>query len=202
MQSNVFLVFPPAAGGNHLRNILLYSTTVFNNTADNIQQKYSSNTVTVHCKDIGSSLYSENLTQTKLINASTTKHNLFYGHFAELLSFKHTIDQLPNKKFICISVRDDASKNLLNQRKNIIGTPQLDEYHLGEQTFLYENLVYRKIFDLQDLDIMDISLNELFFPDLTVPMQLIENFLDIKIDMKKVDHLHAMWLEKNCVLTT
>lgn len=203
ISANVFIAFPPGSGGNHLRNILLSSTDLFVNTADNIHQVYDQDQITVHCNDIGSQTQRENLTRIKLQTALSlsNKNHLFYGHFAELVSFKDLISEFKNKKFICISVKSDGCKQLLNNRKQAIGTPKLDAYHLGEQTFLYENFVYEKIFKVDEHDVMDISITEFFSQDLSVPVQLLENFLEVSIDVDRVNYLHQKWLEKNCLLT-
>lgn len=203
-RSVVFLAFPPGSGGNHLRNMLLASTDFFCNTAGNIEEKYSSPSITVHCNDTGSNIRSENLTSIKLKTAidAPEKNYLFYGHFAELLSFRDKIQQFQNKKFICISVKSDNCKRLLNQRKQAIGTPELDAYHVGEQTFLYESLIYQKIYDVPADCVMDISITEFFSLDLTSVKELLENFLSIDLNINKMYNLHQAWLEKNRLLTT
>lgn len=200
----VFLAFPPGSGGNHLRNMLLASSDFFDNTADNIEQKYSSHDITVHCNDTGSDIRKENLTFIKLETAldASEKNYLFYGHFAEIFSFRNIIQQFQNKKFICISIKSDNCKNLLNQRKKTINTPELDAYHIGEQTFLYESLIYQKIYDVAEDCVMDISISEFFSTDLTCVIELLENFLQIKLDINKINCLHRTWLEKNFLLTT
>ena len=83
------VVFPPTAGGNHLRNLISLSRNYSDNFDDLIYQQKN----TVHAYP-GRNLKKEQFTNILIGN----NDHLLHGHFGEIMSYQHQIREIENKK--------------------------------------------------------------------------------------------------------
>jgi len=185
--SQVLISFPPGAGGNHLKNLLvldkididkLYSSrTVHNQPGNNfkIDQAYDSNGQFKNC--------------------------IVLGHFGEVMSYREKIKTWPNRKFILISPETLADRELLYSRWNKLGPPyqafELNSYYDGEQVFLYEASMFRDCFATDMSSIMNISISEWFTLDISPVLDRVSKFLNTELDIKKCLALHKIWCDNN-----
>ena len=183
------VVFPPLAGGNHLRNLISLSSE-YNNNSFNTSIYHQHRTV--HARP-GSNLQKE---QFDNIIANSC---LLHGHFGEIMSCQHQIRAITNKKFIIICTDTNEDRILLNKRKtaNNYSPFTNQDYFFGEQVFLYEPFMYHHYFNVPMENIMNIPITEWFIKDITPVLARINYFLQIDIDMEKAKELHSIWFTKN-----
>jgi len=186
------VVFPPAAGGNHLRNLISLSSKYNTAPSDAI---YQSSRGAVHATP------GSNLQKEQANNLDDTNDYLLHGHFGEIMSYRHQIKKIKNKKFIIICLENNEDRQLLNKRP----TPSKyspftsQDYFFGEQVFLYEPFIYHHYFNTPMDDIMNIPITEWFVKDITPILARINYFLQIDIDVNKAQELHEIWYKNNLV---
>ena len=129
--SHVIIVFPPGAGGNHLKNLITGDISVAN--------LYHSRP-TVHSRS------GENFSADALLTNKIT-----HGHFGEIMSHQSLLRSINNKKFIILSPDTLEDRELLYKRRLRLGselsTPAPGDYFDGEQVFLYESFMYYYYFN-------------------------------------------------------
>ena len=183
------VVLPPAAGGNHLRNLISLSSE-YNNNSFNTSIYHQHRTV--HARP-GSNLQKE---QFDNIIANSC---LLHGHFGEIMSYQTQIRELTDKKFIIICTDTNEDRQLLISRK--ITSKYFpfyeQDYFFGEQVFLYEPFMYHHYFNVPMEAIMNIPITEWFVKDITPILKRINYFLQIDIDISKAEELHQIWYKNN-----
>jgi len=198
--SSIFISFPPAAGGNHLRNILTLATDLFdpeNYKQSMVDQYRAESTISVHGEDYASNM-SGNINALKLHRALMNPgvNWLLYGHFAEIYSFRNDISTIKDKKFIILSPDTDACKNIWLTRATQLGMQPCGDYYIGEQVFLYEAFIYYDMFKTKKSNVMNISISEWFNANVDSVFASLESFLNTNIDRKVATQMHATWLSR------
>ena len=188
--SAVIVVFPPAAGGNHLKNIIVsgcYHT--------DFSDVYTGKKKSVHAH-VG-----RNLQREHVENAVTSqdKIHVLHGHFGEIMSFQKELDNIVDKKFVIISPETSTDRKILSSRQQSLGDASFidDNYFDHEQVFLYECFMYHRYFSVPLDCIMNISITEMFTADLTPALDRLEFLLGIPIDRTKINNMHTTWLKAN-----
>jgi hypothetical protein len=182
--TTIIIPFPPGAGGNHLKNILV---------SDISKLQYTN--PTVH-QTPGDNLQASQI-ETVLANPEAT--HVLHGHFGEIMSYQNQIRNIKDKKFIIISNDNLRDRQLLYKRQKQIGCVTLEKggYFEGEQVFLYEPFMYHHYFDVSMEDIMNISISEWFVEDITLVVDKINYFLKINLNVDVVNNLHKIWYRNN-----
>lgn len=182
--TTIIIPFPPGAGGNHLKNILV---------SDILKLQYTNSTV--H-QTPGDNLQARQI-ETALNNPEAT--HVLHGHFGEIMSYQNQIRNIQDKKFIIICVDNIHDRQLLYQRQKQIGCVTLENggYFEGEQVFLYESFMYHHYFDVSMENIMNISISEWFVEDITPVIDKINYFLKINLNIDIVNNLHKIWYRNN-----
>ena len=182
--TTIIIVFPPAAGGNHLKNII--EGAIF---------KLTYNSPTVH-QTPGNNLRNE-IVEEVLTNPQAT--NILHGHFGEIMSYQNQIRDIKDKKFIIICNDNTTDHELLSKRRKQLGYPILTkgEYFEGEQVFLYEPFMFYHYFDTPMENIINIPISEWFVEDITPVINKINCFLKINLDVVAVNKLHKIWYRNN-----
>lgn len=198
-----FISFPAAAGGNHLRNIIVSGSDFL----DDYQYKKSIDDqykihgpMNVHGADIGSSSLLGNINSFKLHQAlmNPSLNSLLYGHFAELMSLRDDIRQIRDKKIIILSIDTSRCKQILSNRSAAINLQVIQgEYYIGEQVFLYESFMYCNLFNTKQSNIMNIGIHEWFQADISDILNRLSFFLGAKFDYTKCQEMHSIWAKKN-----
>jgi hypothetical protein len=178
------IAFPPASGGNHLKNIIASDISKLNYTR-----------VTVH-QQPGDNL-STNQVEAALINPDDL--HVLHGHFGEIMSYQNQIRDIKDKKFIIICNDNKNDHDLLSKRRKQLGyfTFIKGEYFEGEQVFLYEPFMYHHYFNIPMENIMNIPISEWFIEDISSVISKINYFLKINLDVDAVNKLHKTWYRNN-----
>jgi len=201
--TTAFISFPAAAGGNHLRNIIVNSSDFLNDYQykESIDNQYRADGImNVHGADIGSSSIDGNINSFKLHRSllNPSSNSLLYGHFAELMSLRNDIKQIRDKKIIILSIDTDRCKQIIYSRSKDIGLQRAEgEYFIGEQVFLYESFMYCSLFNTKQSDVMNIGIHEWFKTDISDIIDRLSFFLGVKFDYNKCQEMHSIWAKKN-----
>lgn len=184
--SPVIVAFPPAAGGNHLKNL------IDDRAESDAVTKLYTKSQTAHSQP------GCNFSEDNLINFGIT-----HGHFGEILSHQSLLRSIEDKKFIIISPDTPRDRELLFQRRIMLGGAYnhllFGHYFDGEQVFLYEPFMYHYYFGTSFDNIMNISISEWFCQDITGVLNRISYFLNKPLDIEKCLELHRMWCESNLI---
>jgi hypothetical protein len=189
--STVIVVFPPGAGGNHLRNIVV---SCYDGT-DQFKKIYRNQTTIAHAR-VGCNLHHYHLENAV---AHQDQVHVVHGHFGEIMSFQNQIRGIPDKKFIILSPDTPADSAMLNLRRLAVGQTQLvdGDYFDGEQVFLYEPFMYHWYFQTPMDNIMNISISDWFTQDIDPALDKLSYFLGCNIDKEKINSVHKGWIEAN-----
>jgi len=183
--NSVIVIFPPGAGGNHLRNML--DTSI---AREELTEIYKNNRPLAHAK-IGSNFKVDNLINKKIA----------HGHFGEILSHQDLLRSMSDTvKLIILSVNTADDRKMLKGRRSRLNhnvSYQVGDYFDGEQVFLYESFMYHYYFNIPMSNIMNISISDWFKADISQELDRISEFLQIDLDRKFCAYLHNMWCEKN-----
>lgn len=200
--SATFISYPAAAGGNHLRNLIMLATDFSpdNPYKASMEQQYAQNgRMFVHGADLTPDNMN-NLNSFKLHQAALKPSGNFilYGHFGEVMSFRDTIKKMHDKKFILISFETQKCRDIWIKRSRKLNMGVVDDlYYLGEQVFLYEAFMYYDVFKAKPCNVMNIGIYEWFSHDISNVLERIGRFLPCNIDYEKCKKLHEIWLSKN-----
>ena len=178
------IAFPPAAGGNHLKNLLVSATDPA------ILEHYS----IAGPAHPGGNLNSKHI-QVALNNPN--RPHILHGHFGEIMSQQESIRKISDKKFILLGPETPRDIELLNRRYQWLTgeyNPTHNSYFIGEQVFLYEWATYHRLFDISSTNIMNIPIAEWFAYDISDVLDRVINFLKINIDRDAALKLHSLWI--------
>ena len=182
--TTIIIPFPPGAGGNHLKNIIVNDISKLNYTK-----------LTVH-QTPGNNLQASQV-ETALANPQVA--HVLHGHFGEIMSYQNQIRDIKDKKFIIICNDNLTDHKLLSKRRKQLGhtTSNHGDYFEGEQVFLYEPFMYHHYFNVPMENIMNIPISEWFIEDISSVIDRINYFLKINLDVVTVNKLHKIWYRNN-----
>jgi len=184
--SHLIVVFPPESGGNHLKNLIDKRLT-----KDQLISLYKHGKKTVHAQS------ERNFQDKDLVD-----HGLTHGHFGEVMSHQTLLRSINDKKFIILSPDSQQDRSLLYERRKRLAGLTANHivpgtYWDGEQVFLYEPFMYNYVFGTSFDNIMNISINEWFRPDISEILEKISSFTNTDMDLDLCLSLHAIWCRNN-----
>lgn len=194
--SAVIVAYCPAAGGNHLKNILSLSST-FANHGDmdlSVYDRIDSTSGAVHSID-GRNVQDIFIER---MHAHPNQCWLLSGHFGELAPVRSSLLTV-EKKIVIITINTVQDQQLLNRRQQRLGQ-QCHPYWLEEeQMYLYQPLMYCKYFDVAPENITTVSLYDLWHPTLCNGdvITRINSFLNTDIDPAQALNLQEKWWQGN-----
>jgi hypothetical protein len=194
--SAVIVAYSPAAGGNHLRNILCLSSG-FSNSTDfdsTIYDRADQTSGAVH------SLDGRNIESHYFKKVLDTPNGWFAlaGHFGELAEHREPLLNI-DKKFIIVSIDTAQDRRLLERRQRRMGQQNHPYWLDEEQPFLYRPAMYQSYFATLPSNILTISLYDLWHPTFNNGrvIQCINDFLNVDIDIVPAQMLHEKWWKHN-----
>ena len=185
MLENLFIIFAPGLGGNHLANLIALSNR-FNRKCDlsgykpGIENAHVSNLANLQEKTL-----LDNLSELQ------TQSNVFCGHLAEYLWIKEKqIDKFfVNRKFLIIEFPE---KHTAAYNRLLKFCPHLSRDHwFYEQTSLYSTQCIEKLFG--EYDIFTLSAEDIFTEQVDTIIKFIESELFTQIDKTLAQKLHTIW---------
>lgn len=185
----VVIAYPPAAGGNHLKNILCLDQS-FANSNDLDMDKYTSGKREVH------STTGRNMQQYRIESAESAEQDyVLHGHFGELAPWRERVNAIVDKKFLVISINSDRDQYLLDNRQHRLGQWGHEYYLREEQPYLYQSELYQTYFTARPENIYTIALNDFWHPDLQQYkiIEQLNGFLNKNISNESAQFLHRQW---------
>jgi hypothetical protein len=189
----VVIAYPPAGGGNHLKNILCLDKS-FDNSSDLDISKYTSGEREVH------STTGRNMQEHRVNEAETaTQDYILHGHFGELAPWRTRINAIEDKKWIIININTVRDRRLLDERQHRLGQWGHEYYLNEEQPYLYQPEFYQTYFTGRTESVYTISINDLWNPDFEQSkiVHQLNVFLNKNIDQAQAQFLHSHWHTNN-----
>ena len=185
----VVIVYPPAGGGNHLKNMLCLDAS-FANSNDLNRQNYVKGNREVH------STPGRNMQEYRMNEAESAEQDyILHGHFGELAPWRDRINAIKDKKFVVVSISTERDQYLLDNRQRRLGQWGHEYYLREEQPYLYQTEFYQTYFTGQPENIYTIALNDVWHPDLkhSQIIQQLNSFLNKHVDVEQAQALHRQW---------
>lgn len=185
MIENLFVIFAPGLGGNHLANLIGLSDR-FNRQYD--INGYKPGIANAHLSNI-TNLQEQTLLPNLL--ELQNQSNVFCGHLAEYLWIQQKqIDKFfVNRKFLIITFPE---KNTAAYNRLLKICPSLSsDYLFYEQASLYSIQYMSKLFD--EYDFFTLSSEHIFTEHPDQIVEFIKSELYTKIDIDTVTKLHNIW---------
>jgi hypothetical protein len=184
MIENLFVIFAPGLGGNHLANLIGLSSRFTRNTD---LSKYRPGIKTAHLADIS------NLQEKSLLDnlpQLQIQSNVLCGHLAEYLWIQQKqIDKFfINRKFLIITF---PKKNTAAYDRLLKFCPNFKNYWFHEQTSLYSVQYMEKLFG--EKDFFTLNAEDIFTEQVDQIIKFIESELVTQIDAKLAQKLHTIW---------
>jgi len=173
---NVFVIFAPGLGGNHLANMI--STDPRFHTRTYLNDYLESNRTDAHFssfKNLGN-----------LDELEQTDNNVLCGHFGQLLWINLNI----YKPIQAVIVKLPEDKQHFAY-KRFIDKATLNDYFVEEQRSLYDGILIEKITGIHDLHY--VRAEDIF--SATAPVKLLQE-MNYQIDTEMCSIMHNCWLEK------
>jgi len=185
MIENLFIIFAPGLGGNHLANLIALSNR-FNRKCN--LSSYKPGIENAHFSNLA------NLQEEKLLtNLSELQNqsNVFCGHLAEYLWIQQKkIDKFfINRKFLIISFPEKFSAAYDRLLKCC--PYMIRDYWFYEQRSLYSIQYLEKLFD--EHDFFTINAQDIFTENVDQIVKFIESELHAQIDINLTQKLHTIW---------
>jgi hypothetical protein len=187
------IAYPPAGGGNHLKNLLCLSGA-FANSSDLNLEPYKTGNREVH------STGGRNMNEYRVADALASSGDfILHGHYGELALYRETINNIQNKRFVIVTIDTTQDRAKLQERQNQLGQHSHAYYLHEEQYFLYQSAMYSTYFTGQEPAIFSFPLTELWHPviNYTATWDRLNSFLGINIDLAQAQQLHDQWRSNN-----
>ena len=193
-QQNLFIVFAPGLGGNHLKNILSLDSKFFTNfdSSGYFQTQSDSGSKKNAHFSLVENLSLDSIAKNLefLIN---NKNNIFCCHIAEYLWFLDSdySKHFKNRQFICM---DMPENNTLSIDRVIEVSPWMsNRYIFHEFSTLYSSKYLSRLFN--ETDWFHTSADLLFGDNINLLIDnLIQQGLSVDIDRTVAQELHNAWL--------
>lgn len=190
------ILYPPSAGGNHLKNILCLDPSFANSGDLDINKVYYQNPG-VNIGEV-QSMPGRNVHKV-LIEKFLSKPDKDYVlqcHFGEIAPYQSNIFQI-QKRVLLITIDQDDDQSLLNKRQHKLGQ-HIHPYWLKEELpYLYQSAMCEKYFGFEKTEIMSIPMIKFWQKEINNLVNDINLFLDKKIPQNLAQNLHARWHQIN-----
>ena len=183
---NLFVIFPPGAGGNHLANIIALSGR-FNRAVD--YNRYDNIKGPAHFSKI------QNLEITsKEIRSISTQNNVLCSHLAQYLWRQDLVKEyLPNRKYIIIDLNNASAK--VRERMNKVFFPYQHNYMWEECSTLYSSKYFGIV--TGETDYFYINVGMIATPDIIPLPTCLKTELELTIDQGSATTIHQKWYNSN-----
>lgn len=191
--SLAIVYYSPSAGGNHLKNLINLDPNMRDNHSLDLGIYDQSNQGTAHSRAGRNVLRSD----IEAIIREPAQRWCICGHFGELAPKRDLLMQIPDRRFVIISIESTVDRWLLEARQQKLGQ-QCHPYWLNEeQPYLYDRPMCKEYW--RTLESIKISLEHFWNPDLRAHglVDIINDFLGTDIPKQQACDLHHRWWWSN-----
>ena len=195
--SAVIIIFPPLAGGNHLKNIV--SLMFCRKLDQDILALYENSSPFAH--DILTTNFGRNQIQNAIANQNT--QHVLQSHFGVFAGYDTELTQIIDKKFIILSATTVDDWELISNRGKsagikIYGDDHFKEFIRNEVGVLYQSSTVQRYFQTCSDNILNIAISELFKSNIDPLLKKLADFLGVKNFKKEhVNNIHTNWVQAN-----
>lgn len=183
---NIFVIFPPGAGGNHLANIMALSGR-FNREID--YNQYNNIKGPAHFSKI------QNLEiSLEEIQSISAQNNVLCSHLAQYLWRQDLVKEyLPNRKYVIVDLNSASPQ--VRERMNKSFFPYQHDYMWEESSTLYSS----KYFGLLtgETDYFYVNVGMIVTPDIKPLLTYFATELGLTIDQDHATAIHQKWYGSN-----
>jgi hypothetical protein len=190
MTKNIFILFAPGLGGNHLANIFSLDSRYRPRATD---QVYDGQEKTAHVEIQNLDVLSIQENLHKLVD----QNNVLCGHWLEYVYFKKSklIYNFPNRTFCVIQMPEVGSK-LYNRFFDF--NHNIPPWLFNEVTLLYKKNYMNRLIDEPNSPFVYINPDLLCSRDIKVLINDVNNQgLEIQVDLAKAQEYHDKWSINN-----
>lgn len=190
------ILYPPSAGGNHLKNILCLDQS-WNNSSD-------LDIVKVYYENLGVQIGEVQSVPGRNVRAAFIdsivdypgKDYILQCHFGEIAPYRTKIQQV-KKQVILLTIDDCKDRAFLNRRQHRLGQ-HIHPYWLDEELpYVYQPLMCERYFDIDPGAILPISVTQFWQRNITDLVLGINEFTKKNIDLNQAQNLHDRWHKIN-----
>jgi hypothetical protein len=181
---NIFVVFAPGTGGNHLANLL--STDPRFPRRAGLESYESNNQANAHVDGI------ENLGLEYMNKVVDYRKNVFCGHWGEMywLKLSGLLDRFTKRQIILIKIPNENTI-AYHRFQKLNG---LSKYFIEEQRSIYSIEIIQKTLDESDFHVIDCDM--IFSNSIAPLLEFTKKEMDLNLDSKLCSKIHRIWFDK------
>ena len=178
---NIFVLFAPGTGGNHIANMLATDATFPSRTSADRYQSHDENNA--HVSDIN------NLQVDQMV--SIPERNVLCGHWGEYywLWDRRWLDRFPNRQIVIVKLPQPGSTAY--QRYQRFGPSS--QYLVEEQRSLYTPLVIEQMFG--ESNWFELDPDWIFCESLDGFFDFAKSDMDLVLDQNQCVKMHRTWFD-------
>jgi hypothetical protein len=185
MKRNVFVLFAPGTGGNHLANLISTSDEFI--TRASLENYKNTKSKKAHFSGI------TNLGINDIKNLDRSKNYVLCGHFGEFywLELNNLKNKFKNRQIVLLQppYNSELATRVYKQYN-----PPLGAYYFAEQKSLYTIQVIQRLFN--ENDFFEISADDIFSDDTSTILDLLNIKMNLNVDSKLINEIHKVWIDK------
>lgn len=194
---NVFVVYPPGAGGNHVKNLMCLSGSFINSHELDVAVYDATNRAPGEVWCVGGRNLQDIFFQRIRDNPGSS--SVLTAHFGELVSHQQQFRLVPHIRLIILTINHGSGRRALEQRQQRLGQ-NIHPYWLDEELICcYQSIMYEKYFGIPAHHSIEIDVADFWKTDALSHLVLdpIEQFLSIEIPREPALLLHSKWVDHN-----
>ncbi len=197
--TNLFILFAPGLGGNHLANLFSLDSKFQTRFTEETYKDIHNQVVTNDVFPVHISLQNISVNSIKkILPTLVNRNNVMCGHWLEYVWLKQSplIKYFPNRTFCVIQMPDIDSSLAAKRFKNHCSDPMPWIYYELELLYKVENIA--KLIDEDDSDFYHVCPDLLTNRDIKLLFDDLKNQgLEFEIDMDVAQYYHTIWIEQN-----
>lgn len=195
--SNIFVIYPPGAGGNHLKNLLCLSKSFINHTELDTSVYDDQHRIPGEVWCVGGRNFQDIFFDRIQNNPGSS--SILIGHFGELMQHREQFAQVPDIRLIVISIATAHARRQLDQRQLRLGQT-IHPYWLDEELiWCYHLDMFQRYFGLPREHCLEVAMEDFWHPNM-ISHGLLDHvcrFSQIEVDHQQAQVLHDKWHAAN-----
>lgn len=197
-KENLFIIFPPGSGGNHMANLIGLTDRFIRETDYNKYQELSN----VPADNILKPAHYSPLKNLDFKDISEhfdmliARSNVFCSHLGEYLFYKDLYRKFPNRKYLIFTLPKFRTSKTQFRMEKFNSNTVIPGYTWEEQRILYTWENISLLYAEDDFFIFD---PEMLFGDPAILFDYIETTFCTKLNRPLADEVHKIWQSNNLI---